>query len=1286
MPGILSYPMQFVYLRAKSEADYMHRVNKGIEFWFLGILKLSELRAKDAFRLPEEELRSIDEDIAAVRQLFRKCGVDTGILRLRLRHELRHGAKIEPELEDEYLGKALAAATLRGSDRIWAQDLAGVLLNHPTDVLQSLLPEGPSKPYEKPGENSDQDHDLRRETNGSGKVPDPGAAKEKEEKPRDIPASGKENGKKDGKESRKKDGKENEKENRKEIGKESSNKDGAEGAGDSGSAWLAQLTARVRRLRARLLNKVQGQDHVVHAFCEGYFASELLAAGDTSRRQPRAVFAFVGPPGVGKTFLAEQAAGELGLPYMRFNMSTYSDHQSYTGLVGFEKSYQAAREGLLTGFVRKNPRCILLFDEIEKAHLNTVQLFLQVLDAGVLADRFHMEDVSFKDTIIIFTSNAGRSLYEEGGSADAAGVPRKILLKALETESDPRTGQPFFPAAITSRLATGWPLLFNHLGPHDLIRISERELQRVSGIFKDQYGIGGSFDPMLSTALLFREGGSADARTLRAQSELFFKNEIFKVCRLWGEESFPAAAACLKKVDFTVETENLPPEVSPLFYSEEMPEILLYGRDSFAESFRKNLPGYVIHHARNAEEALEIAGDRDIRLALVELAGHSASAAGPEGGRAAVSGAGPEGGRAAASAAGPEGGRAAASVANLEAGRAAVSGELSRPAPDLQATVYELPDMAPGQGWGQRDAGELFLSVGNFDFLPMAASVFQDGARLFASFRERLPEIPVYLLESPELPLDEELVMNFVRRGARGRIAVPDSDFSTLEDMLFRISTELWMQKMADRMAAERKVLSFETAPALSEDQTAVSIRLRDFSLRRAPDAEDSSSILDEAEKPEVRFADVTGCGEAKDELQFYVDYLKDPKKFSARGLKPPRGVLLYGPPGTGKTMLARALAGESEAAFLPAAASAFVTRYQGSGPESVRDLFRKARRYAPAVLFIDEIDAIGRRRGDGRGSHGEEMALNALLTEMDGFSTDPRRPVFVLAATNFDIEEGRGGMGVLDAALVRRFDRRVLVGLPDTGDREALLRRLLAKVSACAVTEEMIRRMAERSVGMSPATLTGILEQANRMAAKAGEPLGDDLLEEAFELTKYGGKKDWGYESLERVARHESGHALVSALAGNTPAYLTIEARGDHGGYMEHSEKERGPLLTRRQLIDRIRTSLGGRAAEIVYYGEEDGLSTGASGDLQQATRTAAAMLCSYGMDEEFGLAAADPAQSLKDPAFRARVNTILSREMSASLEIIRQNRDRLDRLVTALLSKNRLTAPEIEEQLDLR
>lgn len=136
----------------------------------------------------------------------------------------------------------------------------------------------------------------------------------------------------------------------------------------------------------------------------------------------------------------------------------------------------------------------------------------------------------------------------------------------------------------------------------------------------------------------------------------------------------------------------------------------------------------------------------------------------------------------------------------------------------------------------------------------------------------------------------------------------------------------------------------------------------------------------------------------------------------------------------------------------------------------------------------------------------------------------------------------------------------------------------------------------------------------------------------------------------------------------------------------MEHSEKERGPLLTRRQLIDRIRTSLGGRAAEIVYYGEEDGLSTGASGDLQQATRTAAAMLCSYGMDEEFGLAAADPAQSLKDPAFRARVNTILSREMSASLEIIRQNRDRLDRLVTALLSKNRLTAPEIEEQLDLR
>ena len=190
----------------------------------------------------------------------------------------------------------------------------------------------------------------------------------------------------------------------------------------------------------------------------------------------------------------------------------------------------------------------------------------------------------------------------------------------------------------------------------------------------------------------------------------------------------------------------------------------------------------------------------------------------------------------------------------------------------------------------------------------------------------------------------------------------------------------------------------------------------------------------------------MVGAVDAKDELRFFIDYLKNPKRFTARGIKPPKGVLLYGPPGTGKTMLARAMAGESNVTFIPCVATGFVTKYQGSGPEAVRTLFRRARKYAPAIIFIDEIDAIGRKRGQINSGHGEEMALNALLAEMDGFSVDPRRPVFVMAATNFDVEEGRGGMGVIDSALSRRFDCKILVDLPNAEEREEFIRMSLAK------------------------------------------------------------------------------------------------------------------------------------------------------------------------------------------------------------------------------------------------
>ncbi len=1158
-----SITMQFVMMRAQAELAAGNGQILAVEHLLLGILKLAELKAGD-ITSRDQHHADITEDIRRVNALFSESGIDTsrtrGLLRGLLRSaHLSDNRDLNAEMASVINTSAQVAAAM-GEKEITAAMVLTVLLNDPIGLIGEVVPTKGHKAVMPNGEAPEiADGPLNNED-----ICEPKAAEE------------------------------------------------------MSLDFLPELTARIRGMRSKLLSTVCGQDHVVHAFAEGMFSAEVLAASDEKRKRPRVIFVFAGPPGVGKTFLAEQAAEALEIPFKRFDMSSFSDHQSYMNLVGFERSYQGAKPGTLTGFVKQNPHSMLLFDEIEKAHLNTIHLFLQILDAGRLTDKYMDEDIPFKDSIIIFTSNAGRSLYEGDAKQNAAGIPRKTIINALETEKNPQTGQPFFPAAITSRMATGWPLLFNHLQANDLEKISAGEFKRFCNLFEKQYGISVNADDLLATTLLFAEGGQADARTLRAQTELFFKNEVFKLCRLFNGETFASALENLTSIRFEVETEHLPDDVRPIFENSEKSEMLIYGTPWFAEDCRKKLPGFVFYQTTNRDEAMKIAGEKDLRVALIDLSARDEADA---------------------------------------------------------ATQDRLSNLNIPVG-----------TVNAFDFAPMAAATIHEGNELFRLVRERLPELPVYLLETETFKIDSELEMSFMRAGARGKVAVPADDFTVFEDELESICKRLYLQSVAARMAGERKVLYFETAPKFTPDKKEVVIRVRDLKLKRAVAADDAGDVLTDAEKPSIRFADVIGAGDAKEELQFFINYLKNPKKFSAQGLKPPKGVLLYGPPGTGKTLLAKAMAGESGVAFIPAVASSFVTKWQGSGPESVRALFKKARRYAPAIVFIDEIDAVGRARGSSDTAHGEEMALNALLTEMDGFAVDPKRPVFVLAATNFDVEEGKGGMGTIDAALARRFDRKIMVDLPNKDDRKQYIEMIVNKNKTHTVTGQMIERLAARSTGMSLANMASVMELASRMAVKQGKPLDDATLDEAFELTKHGAQKDWGHEYLERVARHESGHAFLCYLGGNTPAYLTIVARGGHGGYMEHSDKDMGPLQTKDDLIGHIRTSLGGRAAEIVYYGEKEGVSTGASGDLEQATRVARAMICNYGMDDAFGMAVMSQEEATRGPLaakVSERVSGIIRDEMAATIDIISKNKARMDRMVAALMEKNKLTKEEMEALL---
>jgi cell division protease FtsH len=393
--------------------------------------------------------------------------------------------------------------------------------------------------------------------------------------------------------------------------------------------------------------------------------------------------------------------------------------------------------------------------------------------------------------------------------------------------------------------------------------------------------------------------------------------------------------------------------------------------------------------------------------------------------------------------------------------------------------------------------------------------------------------------------------------------------------------------------------------------------------------------------------------------------------------------VLLTGPPGTGKTMLARAVAGESDCAFLEKTATSFVTVWQGSGPQSVRDLFARARRYAPAIIFIDEIDAIGVARSGGPGGgRSAEETLNAMLTEMDGFGSDPRRPVIVLAATNLAER--------LDQALMRRFDRTIEVDRPDRDARLDYLNRKLPEGRGNAVSREVLKRLAGQAAGMSVADLERVIQEAAVTAARAKKQVDDAALEEAFEKIRMGeAGKPPDRETLERVARHEVGHALIAWQGGNLPVQLTIVGRGGAAGYMERDQDEERVIITKPEIEQRIREAMGGRAAELHFYGAEAGLSSGASGDLRQASQWALRMVRDYAMDESFGCLSVggepqrgESGGTLADRA-AAAAEKIVRHELEKACRAVKENSAALERLAAKLLEKNRLVREEIAKIL---
>jgi len=457
-----------------------------------------------------------------------------------------------------------------------------------------------------------------------------------------------------------------------------------------------------------------------------------------------------------------------------------------------------------------------------------------------------------------------------------------------------------------------------------------------------------------------------------------------------------------------------------------------------------------------------------------------------------------------------------------------------------------------------------------------------------------------------------------------------------------------------------------------------------------------SKAKLYNDEKKKVRFKDVAGADEEKQELVEVVEFLKDPRKFAELGARIPKGILLVGPPGTGKTLLARAVAGEAGVPFFSISGSDFVEMFVGVGASRVRDLFENAKKNAPCIIFIDEIDAVGRQRGAGLGGgHDErEQTLNQLLVEMDGFGAN--EGIIIVAATNRP--------DILDPALLRpgRFDRQITVDRPDVNGREAVL-NVHARNKPLAESVNM-RAIAQRTPGFSGADLENLLNEAALVAARQNKKkIEMEDIDEATDRVIAGpAKKNRVISKKERniVAFHESGHTVIGLILDDADIVhkVTIVPRGQAGGYAVMMPKEDRYFMTKPELLDKITGLLGGRVAEEIVFGE---VSTGAHNDFQRATGIARKMVTEYGMSDKLGPLQFGQAQG--GQVFLGRdigneqnysdaiayeidleIQRIIKESYARAKQILTDNRDKLDIIAKTLLEVETLDAEQIRHLAD--
>lgn len=470
--------------------------------------------------------------------------------------------------------------------------------------------------------------------------------------------------------------------------------------------------------------------------------------------------------------------------------------------------------------------------------------------------------------------------------------------------------------------------------------------------------------------------------------------------------------------------------------------------------------------------------------------------------------------------------------------------------------------------------------------------------------------------------------------------------------------------------------------------QTAFSVTAFVFAFRFISKSMTNSTKLKtnvtNAERPKADFSLIAGQEEAKDEMEFLVDFLKEPNKYKDSGATLPKGVVLYGPPGTGKTMLAKAIAGETNVPFFSANGSDFIEMYAGVGAKRVRELFAEARKSAPSIIFIDEIDSVGGKRTELSNNNEARQTINALLNEMDGFTGE--EGIIVIAATNRPED--------LDSALVRpgRFDKHIAISLPDKDDRKKILE--VHTRNKKLAEDVCLDEWAKLTIGFAGADLQTLMNESAIVSVTNGrnEITYDDIDEAYYKHVMKGHKKknqaSRGEEELEVVAWHEAGHALIAKRVQNSEvSKVSILSSTSGAGGVTFITPNDNPLPSKTYMKNRIKTLYAGRAAEYILLGDNDSVTAGASSDIQEATKIIRAMINDYGMSESYGML--NPSilsnNGTQQQLFLKEASDLSNRLYDETVEFLQENKEALQGIAEALLVKETLTEDELDRILDI-